>query len=194
MEYRGSACLEVGSALRADLAVLGRRRVAPLGRDSDHVPTLRAAVERGRSTLPNTTGCDVITSLPRHLPPGAATRHPKLSSTFAPLHRPQADLHFCTFLAIPCPHVTLPTCPLALRRAHLCTGRRPICTFAPRTARRTVPTRCLPCQPVNRSTDQLTTSSAPILHTRYSILWNLEFFLPPSPFSGTLVVCPPRNS
>ena len=45
-----------------------------------------------------TGGCDVIASLP--IP---ATGHPGLSPatrnespTFAPLHRPQADLHLCT--------------------------------------------------------------------------------------------------
>jgi hypothetical protein len=36
-----------------------------------------AAADQGWSALPDTSGCDVIASLPRHLPPGAATRHPK---------------------------------------------------------------------------------------------------------------------
>jgi len=53
----------------------------------------------------------------RHQPPGAATRHPKRClSLYSILDTPYS------------PH------------PHLCTGRRPICTFAPRTARGAVPT------------------------------------------------------
>ena len=55
---------------------------------------------------PESGRCDVIASLPsRHLPPVSATlplmcSQPPTANrqhlTFAPLHRPKADLHFCT--------------------------------------------------------------------------------------------------
>jgi len=53
-------------------------------------PILQRPSAYGRhavAPLPEAGGCDVIASLPRH---------PKLTSTFALLHRPLADLHFCT--------------------------------------------------------------------------------------------------
>ena len=55
----------------------------------------------------------------RHLPPGAATCHPKFCyPTFAPLHAAQPHLHLCT-VSLP-PHVPMPPCqhvPSRLRRA-----------------------------------------------------------------------------
>ncbi len=56
-----------------------------------------------------------------------------LSPTFAPLHAASPHLHLCTASPIsPCPHVTVPTCPLSrFTRVHFCTFARGFAAFAP---------------------------------------------------------------
>ena len=63
--------------------------------------------------------------------------------TFTPLHRPSADLHLCTVIAthrppysvlrnqlMPRPYLLYVCRCLRISPLHLCTGLRPICTFA----------------------------------------------------------------
>ena len=67
IEYRGSACLEVGSALRADLGAMGR-----VGTASRHSCILgRDVITIASSFRPLTIGQHVVLSLPQDtsLPP-----------------------------------------------------------------------------------------------------------------------------
>jgi hypothetical protein len=76
---------------------------AALGRDD------RPGHPRTRPPYPRSRHRRAPTRAP-HLPPEAATRHPKRCRlTFALLHRPKADLHLCTVSRLPCQRVNLPT-------------------------------------------------------------------------------------
>ena len=73
--------------------------------------------------------------------------------TFAPLHRPQADLHFCTS----CPRPSIPL------------GRHAVPTLPTASLVPSGPLVCLPGQLANRSTGQLTLySSCPRIHVSAS--------------------------
>ena len=120
MEYRGSACLAAGAAPRAALAALGRVgtasrhraaawwlavgvgkqsefRVSGLGRREPGAGTQVRVQVQDLSFAPYPYLCLITRT--RDL--RAETWDPKMRSTFAPLHRPQADLHFCTFSSPP---------------------------------------------------------------------------------------------